>query len=125
MNNLWVEKDLRAVLVQDAVSEAQKAPPRAATNASAADEARLDGQIRRHRNELLKVAPKQDVRAPFGTMEFAWQAAGWLLTALAGMLGAPFWFELLQRLVNLRGVGPKPETARGLMKNSSWAHAET
>ncbi len=33
---------------------------------------------------------------------------GWLATALAGMLGAPFWFELLQKLVNLRGTGPKP-----------------
>ena len=30
-------------------------------------------------------------------------------TALAGMLGAPFWFELLQRLVNLRGSGPRPD----------------
>jgi hypothetical protein len=33
---------------------------------------------------------------------------GWLITALAGMLGGPFWFELLQKLVNLRGTGPKP-----------------
>lgn len=34
---------------------------------------------------------------------------GILVTALAGMLGAPFWFELLQRLVNLRGSGPRPD----------------
>ena len=26
----------------------------------------------------------------------------------AGMLGAPFWFALLQKLTNLRGTGPKP-----------------
>lgn len=35
-------------------------------------------------------------------------AIGWLITALAGMLGAPFWFQLLQRFVNLRGAGAKP-----------------
>jgi hypothetical protein len=33
---------------------------------------------------------------------------GWVVTALAGMLGAPFWFDLLQKLTNLRGAGPKP-----------------
>jgi hypothetical protein len=34
---------------------------------------------------------------------------GCLLTALAGSLGAPFWFDLLKKVANLRGSGPKPE----------------
>jgi hypothetical protein len=38
-------------------------------------------------------------------------ALGWLLTALLVMLGGPFWFELLTRLVALRGSGTKPPTA--------------
>ena len=33
---------------------------------------------------------------------------GWLLTILAICLGAPFWYDLLNRLANLRGTGPKP-----------------
>lgn len=33
---------------------------------------------------------------------------GWLLTAFALMLGAPFWFDLLNKIVNLRSVGKKP-----------------
>ena len=33
---------------------------------------------------------------------------GLLLTALAAMLGAPFWFELINRAINLRGSGGKP-----------------
>lgn len=33
---------------------------------------------------------------------------GWLATACSAPFGAPFWFGLLQRLVNLRGTGPKP-----------------
>ena len=35
---------------------------------------------------------------------------GWLVTASSVFFGAPFWFDLLQRLVNLRGAGGKPES---------------
>jgi hypothetical protein len=35
--------------------------------------------------------------------------AGWLLTALALSLGAPFWFDLLNKLVNIRHGMTKPE----------------
>jgi hypothetical protein len=34
---------------------------------------------------------------------------GWLLTAFAGSLGAPFWFDLLNKFINLRSVGKAPE----------------
>lgn len=37
--------------------------------------------------------------------------AGWLLTGLAGTLGATFWFDLLTRFIKLRGAGGKPESA--------------
>ncbi len=37
--------------------------------------------------------------------------AGWLLMAIAVSLGAPFWFDLLNKLVNLRMAGVKPERA--------------
>lgn len=37
--------------------------------------------------------------------------AGWVLTALLVMLGAPFWFDLLTRLVALRSTGRKPPLA--------------
>lgn len=36
---------------------------------------------------------------------------GWIFTALAISLGAPFWFDLLNKLVNLRGAGKTPEPA--------------
>ncbi|SFK43466.1 hypothetical protein SAMN05216302_100692 [Nitrosomonas aestuarii] len=44
--------------------------------------------------------PHQDVR-------FFW--LGWLLTALAGALGAPFWFDAISKLFAVRGTGKKPE----------------
>jgi hypothetical protein len=34
---------------------------------------------------------------------------GWLITAFAVSFGAPFWFDLLQNLVNLRNAGQKPQ----------------
>lgn len=39
--------------------------------------------------------------------------AGLLLTALAAMLGAPFWFDLINRAISLRGSGIKPEKPGG------------
>jgi hypothetical protein len=39
------------------------------------------------------------------------QVLGWLLTAAALSLGAPFWFDLLNQFINLRGAGTKPQRA--------------
>jgi len=39
------------------------------------------------------------------------QFLGWLLTAAALSLGAPFWFDLLNQFINLRGAGTKPQRA--------------
>lgn len=33
---------------------------------------------------------------------------GWFFTTLALSAGAPFWFDILKKLVNLRSTGPKP-----------------
>ena len=42
----------------------------------------------------------------------AWRLLGWLATALMVSFGAPFWFDLLQQVVNRRGAGPKPAEAQ-------------
>ncbi len=34
---------------------------------------------------------------------------GWLLTALALSLGAPFWFDMLNKVISLRATGAKPD----------------
>ncbi len=36
---------------------------------------------------------------------------GWLFTAVAISLGAPFWFDLLNKLINLRAASPPPTKA--------------
>jgi hypothetical protein len=43
---------------------------------------------------------------------FLLQCAGWLITAATALFGAPFWFDLLQRTVQMRGTGATPAERR-------------
>jgi hypothetical protein len=38
-----------------------------------------------------------------------WTVPGWLITALAISLGAPFWFDVLNKVMNIRAAGRAPE----------------
>lgn len=42
-------------------------------------------------------------------LTIATKILGWLVTALAITLGAPFWFDILKKIVNLRGAGKRPD----------------
>ncbi len=42
------------------------------------------------------------------------RALGWIVSILAVMLGAPFWFDMLNKLANVRGAGPKPASTTDL-----------
>lgn len=53
----------------------------------------------------LQFPPALDAR-------FALQVAGWLVSASTTLFGAPFWFDILQRAVNLRSTGAKPAPRR-------------
>jgi hypothetical protein len=46
---------------------------------------------------------------------------GFLITALAIALGAPFWFDLLNKFVNLRVSGNKPESTKEESASSKTA----
>lgn len=50
------------------------------------------------------------------TEKFAQQTilkvTGWFVTALAAIFGAPFWFDILQRFIRLRGTGNPPRKLR-------------
>lgn len=54
----------------------------------------------------FKYSPKQ--RGGFHTI------AGWFITALAISLGAPFWFDLLSKLVNIRSAGKNPQESQSV-----------
>jgi hypothetical protein len=46
---------------------------------------------------------------PVAGADFALQVAGWLVTASTALFGAPFWFDLMQRVVRMRSTGSRPE----------------
>jgi hypothetical protein len=54
---------------------------------------------------------------PSSPEEWALAAFGWLITILAVSLGAPFWFDALGKLSNLRMAGRKPEPDEKKSKN--------
>ncbi len=47
----------------------------------------------------------------FGTDNALNKIAGWLITIFAIFMGAPFWFDMLNKIANLRGSGPKPKSS--------------
>jgi hypothetical protein len=50
----------------------------------------------------------QAVKERLSSNAWIWMIIGWLLTALAVSFGAPFWFDALKNLLNVRNAGPKP-----------------
>jgi hypothetical protein len=61
-------------------------------------------------NNLLAIGWKKKLGEEDKSFTFydgASKATGFLLTALAICLGAPFWFDLLNKLVKIRGTGTK------------------
>jgi hypothetical protein len=63
-----------------------------------------------------KDKPWKEVREPFwwdGFRDILSKLIGLLLTVLAVSLGAPFWFDLLNKFVNIRGTGTPLQTATG------------
>ncbi len=50
----------------------------------------------------------------------AWisRLAGWFISAIALSMGAPFWFELLNKFINVRNAGQRPKTGETDTPNS-------
>jgi hypothetical protein len=46
---------------------------------------------------------------PLPGASFALQVAGWCVTASTALFGAPFWFDLMQRVVRMRSTGTRPD----------------
>ena len=68
----------------------------------------VDNQIESVRSPL-GLGWKNVVWEEVGWYDVLTKLLGWIVTALAVSLGAPFWFDLLRKLVNIRSSGNKPE----------------
>ncbi len=64
-------------------------------------------------------SPQDLRRFPQNGAEWFSKFAGLLVTTIAISLGAPFWFDLLNKLVQLRGAGNEPKKEEKSKKRSS------
>ena len=59
-------------------------------------------------NQINPVGWQNIEVAEMDATSWVMKALGWVVTALAISLGAPFWFDLLRKIVNVRSSGNKP-----------------
>jgi hypothetical protein len=64
-------------------------------------------------NAQARAFPIGWAKSPLDREQWPWaKLLGLIMTAVALSLGAPFWFDLLGKLVNLRGTGKKPDRTK-------------
>lgn len=95
---LWVEPVLRARFIESARVEAASATP-TKLDAISDQSARILGQV-------IGWQHLDNMRDPRIWLQ---RIIGWVLTIIAVSLGAPFWFDVLNKFMNLRSTGRSPE----------------
>jgi hypothetical protein len=62
-------------------------------------------------NDFIPLGWKGMSKATISPYKVITKITGLLATVLAIFMGAPFWFDLLNKIANLRGTGPKPASS--------------
>jgi hypothetical protein len=97
---LWTTPAASSAAVEEAKVEAANTP--------GTGSAGLSDQQRRALDQMIgwSSVPTTD-----GFRQWAERVLGWLLTAIAVSLGAPFWFDTLNKFMNVRNAGRSPSEA--------------
>jgi hypothetical protein len=112
---LWTDPFLRSKVVAEAQNRAKKPPPTVEypdkddpTAPTVTEGNNVSPEERQLLNQVIGWQEK-----PWGDSMSVWLARllGWMLTILAISLGAPFWFDMLNKLVNIRSAGKSPDEA--------------
>lgn len=119
---LWTNPEVRAAIIESAKSRAQQ--PQPSVSVDYPDPENPDSPVVTQLNNDALVSESD--RAQLGQV-FGWQPdaldpinpwakwlqriLGWLLTLLAVSLGAPFWFDFLNKFVHVRSAGKSPDEA--------------
>ncbi|HEY5883247.1 MAG TPA: hypothetical protein VIT88_01090, partial [Pyrinomonadaceae bacterium] len=125
---------LRAAIVEEAKARAQKPRPTISVEYKDEDDPTNPTITRNEGNQLSK--SEMDLLGQtlgwhgdvfydkngqsWGTRIWLERLIGWLLTLLAVSLGAPFWFDILNKIVNIRFAGRSPaEASKGPEKKDA------
>ena len=107
--SLYADPTQRAVI--EAAAEKQVAQPAPSGNQTPDVTGATLAQVMSARDQLIRLGPIGWTDKTLSSSDYAGDGVvvlGWLLTTLAGLMGAPFWFDALKSLVNVRNAGPKP-----------------
>jgi hypothetical protein len=99
---LWQNPTQRAALVEEAKNGAQQGGTKV-TNEDI--NTRLGGVLGWGAEATKDITTGKDL-TPGQWIE---RGLGWILTMIAVSLGAPFWFDMLNKVVNIRNAGNKPD----------------
>ncbi len=102
---LWVNPTIRQVVVDHASARAAKNPTD--RDVLTDDERKVVGQLTGWTEELAAWRAKT-LKDWLGFAVLA-HLIGWIMTAVAVSQGAPFWFDWLNRFVNIRNSGRSPD----------------
>ena len=110
---LWLEPTLRSAFVEGAKTPPKPsvsvtypnadnpAEPVVASNGAGTSDADAEGML-----GLVLGWKSADLQVPLLT--WLQRIVGWLLTIIAVSLGAPFWFDVLNKFMNIRNAGKSP-----------------
>jgi hypothetical protein len=129
---LWTDPTLRAKIVEEAKVRAQMPrppdqvpeyqnpdnpkPDEPKVTKTAEDKSTITDEDRKALGQLISWAAEKQELEKKGFFEWlGWiiqtHFFGWLLTAIAVSLGAPFWFDTLNKFMNIRSAGKAPKEA--------------
>ena len=111
---LWTDPVLRTAVVEEAKVRAQKPRPTVSVEYKDEDDPTNPTITRNEGNELSD--KERDLLGQLVGWHSGWREnwswltpLGWLLTILAISMGAPFWFDMLNKIMNVRFAGKSPD----------------
>ena len=116
---LWTDPVLRSAVVEEAKVRAQKPGPTISVEYANEDDpttptvTRTEGnQVTGHEGDLLgQLLGWRGALKDNTWKDWLERLLGWFLTVLALSMGAPFWFDLLNKFMNVRYSGKSPDEA--------------
>lgn len=112
VQRLWHDGALRARLVQTAAMQRMAAASITPENGGSSQPSALSKDFDDAKSALGSIPLGWDFRGEDSGLlgeKGLLKSFGILITTLAIMLGAPFWFDLLSKFMRIRGTGEKPE----------------
>lgn len=114
---LWVDPALRAAVVEQAKQRAQMPRPTSIVEYTDKNDplkptvkpASSDALTEQESATLGRIVGWSHASVPADFAHWLLRILGWIFTIIAVSLGAPFWFDSLNRLMNIRNAGNPPD----------------